>query len=341
MLLGVVRQFSTTKQPHFEFFMAMFFLAFVVVGCIPAGFGLLAMFGRCRVMWRDGRLAVSDLGLFGWRRRMPRAAIRKFAVMAGASSNGRPVTAGPLASMAMLVAEFEKGTPRIVAAGYPREWLEAIAADLSARAGRSQPAPPQVEVSDARTNPSELRDVAEKPADSKVMIQRQSAGIVLEVPPAGLRKGSMGLFPFARLWCLFMVLFTFAMLFGKQGNPAKGSLPVWPFLAGFWAVGLGMMAVAVNLGRRRATLTAGNSGLTVVQTGPFGVKRREFRRGEIAAIRADAGTVEVNHSRVLELQIHPVTGKKVGLFVGRDAGELRWMATELRNALGVAAKMGE
>jgi hypothetical protein len=37
------------------------------------------------------------------------------------------------------------------------------------------------------------------------------------------------------------------------------------------------------------------------------------------------------------LQIHPVTSKKVGLFAGRDAGELRWMATELRKALGVGA----
>jgi hypothetical protein len=149
MLPGVVRQLSTSKQPGFEYFMAAFLLAFLAGGCIPAGFGFLVMFGRCRVMWRDGRLTVSDsVGLFGWRRRMPRAAIRKFAVTAGASSNGRPVTTGPLAAMAMLFAEFEKGKPRILAAGYPREWLEAIAADLSARAGRSQPAPPQVEVSD-------------------------------------------------------------------------------------------------------------------------------------------------------------------------------------------------
>ena len=98
-----------------------------------------------------------------------------------------------------------------------------------------------------------------------------------------------------------------------------------------------MMAGAINLGKRRATLTAGKSGLIVVQTGPFGVKRREFRRDEIAAIRADASNVEVNHTRLVELQIHPVTGKKLGLFVNRDDAELRWMATELRNALGVPA----
>jgi hypothetical protein len=339
MLPDMVRQLSNSKQPGFEYFIVAFLLAFLAGGCIPAGFGFLAMFGRCRVMWRDGRLTISDsVGLLGWRRRMPRGAIRKFAVTAGASSNGQPVTTGPLAAMAVLVAEFEKGKPRIVVAGYPREWLEAIAADLSARAGRSQPAPPQIEVVDARENPPQFRDVAEKPADSKVAVQRNTASIVLEVPPAGLSKGSMGLFPFACLWCLFMAAFTYAVLFGKQAHPANGSLPVWPFLVVFWAMGLGMMATAVNLGRRRATLTAGHSGLAVVRSGLFGVKRREFRRGDITGIRAGPSNVMVNHARVPELQIHLVAGKKVGLFAGRDAAELRWMAVELRNALGMTAQ---
>ena len=99
-----------------------------------------------------------------------------------------------------------------------------------------------------------------------------------------------------------------------------------------------MMAGAVHLGRRRATLTTGKSGLIVVQTGLFGVKRREFRREEIAAIRADDSNVKVNDTCLVELQIHPVTGKEIGLFFNRDAEELRWMSTELRNALGVPAK---
>ena len=341
MFLEMLRTISTSKQPGFEYFMLAFLLVFVVVGCFPAGIGFLIMFGQCRVRWRDGRLTVSEfVGPFGWRRRMPRSGIRKFSVKSGGvTSNGKPVTTGPLASMAMLLAEFEKGRPRIVAMGYPREWLEEMAKELSARAGRTQPAPPQVEVSDERENPPQFQDVAEKPADSKVVLQRHVGSIVLEVPAAGLRKGSMGLFPFACLWCLFMAVFTFGTVVGKKVQVRdKDFWTVFLSLGGFWAIGLSMMAAALNMGRRRATLTAGASGLTVVQTGPFGVKRREFRPGEIIAIRADASNVEANHSRVIELQIHPMAGKKVGLLVGRDAGELRWMATELRNALGVAAK---
>ena len=178
-----------------------------------------------------------------------------------------------------------------MAAGYPQEWLEALAAELSARAGRSQPESPRVEVVDGRTNAPAPGDVVDKPADSKVVVHRNVASLVLEVPPAGLRKGSMGLFPFACFWCLFMAVFTAAVVFGKQANSAKGALPPWPFLAVFWSVGLGMMAAAVNLGRRRATFTAGKSGLTVTQSGPFGVKRREFRRGDVAAICTGAAAL--------------------------------------------------
>jgi hypothetical protein len=320
--------------------MVAFLLVFMIVGCFPAAYGFLMMFGRCRISWHDGRLTVSDLvGPFGRRRRMPRTAIRKFAVKAGVERNGQSVTTGPLASMAMLVAEFENGKPRVVALGYPREWLEAIATELSGYASRTQPATPKVEVVDLQATPPQFQDVAEKPAASKIVLQRNAASIVLEVPPAGLRKGSMGLFFFSIAWCAFMTVFTSGML--KQARAAKSDWQSLIFIGTFWAVGLGMMAGAVNLGRRRATLTAGKSGLTIVQSGPFGTKRREFRREEIAAVRADTSNVEVNNRRVLELQIHPVTGKKVGLLVNREADELRWMATELRNALGVPAKQGE
>src|ERR1017187_5805410 len=74
--------------------MIVFLVGFVVTGCVPAFYGLLVMFGRCRERGRDGRLTVSDsVGPFGWRRRMARAAIRKFEVKnAGVSSNGPTVT---------------------------------------------------------------------------------------------------------------------------------------------------------------------------------------------------------------------------------------------------------
>ena len=48
--------------------------------------------------------------------------------------------------------------------------------------------------------------------------------------------------------------------------------------------------------------------------------------------------MEVNDLPILELQVHPAVGNKVGCFAGRDAQELLWMATELRRALKVPAR---
>jgi hypothetical protein len=218
--------------------------------------------------------------------------------------------------------------------------LEAVATDLSARAAGTQSAAPRVEVRLAGRTLSEGDDLVRQPEGSKVVMQRGNASIVLEVPPAGLRHGTMSLFPFAAGWCVITALFTFALIFGHT-DPAQPPRQAWigpVVLVVFWMAGAATLGLAINLGRRRATLQAGNSGLTVVQTGPFGVKRREFRRAEIAAIRADDSNVESNGRRLLELQIHSVTGRKVGLFVNRDAEELQWMAAELRKAVGVAAR---
>jgi hypothetical protein len=135
-----------------------------------------------------------------------------------------------------------------------------------------------------------------------------------------------------------MAIFTYFMLFATHQISDGGEVPLVIFIVAFWAIGAGLMAGAINMGKRQAVITAGKSGLTVTESGLFGQKRREFRREDVAAIRADASGMKVNDVDLIELQIHPVTGKKAGLFVGRDDDELRWMATELRKALGVPAK---
>ena len=95
------------------------------------------------------------------------------------------------------------------------------------------------------------------------------------------------------------------------------------------------------MGRRRATLSVESGALRVTQTTLFGTKQREWRLREIAAIRADASGMAVNNVPIIELQIHPRVGKKAGFFAGRDEQELRWLATELRHALNVPARVSE
>ena len=77
--------------------------------------------------------------------------------------------------------------------------------------------------------------------------------------------------------------------------------------------------------------------LRVAQDDLFGAKRRSWRREELAAICAGASGMAVNDVPIIELQVHPVSGKQTGFFAGRDERELRMMATELRQALKLPA----
>jgi hypothetical protein len=323
---------------------ALFMIPFVLGGLIPFCVGVLIICGRSRVEWRNKRLSVVEYaGPIRWRQRLPRTAIRKFKVSFGGTKvNDRPVTSGPFAELASLVAEFEHGQPRMVVMGYPRDWLQALAQDLSGRVGASAASlnAPTVEVVDAKEDQPQFRDQLEKPAGSKVRITTGVNGPVIEIPPAGLWKGSKGLLAFGIFWCLFMVVFTGFFLFTNQKDSQGVPGGVWLFIAAFWLIGLGLLAGAVNMGRRRATLRVEKSGLRVTQTNLFGIKSREWRREAIAALRADASGMAVNDVPILELQIHPVTGKKAGFFAGRADDELRWLATELRRALNVPAQRG-
>ncbi len=98
-----------------------------------------------------------------------------------------------------------------------------------------------------------------------------------------------------------------------------------------------MLATSLSLARRRATLTCASRALTVEQQGLFGKKVRQWRPGEIAAVRAGPSGMAVNNQPLFELQLHPANGRKVGLLTGRPEPELRWLASELRQALGVPA----
>jgi hypothetical protein len=339
-LIESIQRVAESEQRGFEYSSIVFLLLFVVVGSFPAWIGLFLLAGRCRVDWRNNRLSVLEYaGPIRWRRRMPRGPVHKFKVKFGMATNDKPVTSSPLAELGALTAEFEQGKPRVLVLGYPRDWLEALGKDLSARVGSSLSTvgAPAVEVVDETANDPRFADVTEKPVDSSVTVEHSASGLLMIVPPAGLRKGSMGFFSFAIIWCLFMAVFTGLVVLSKSSGKADNFWVFGLFISAFWLIGLSMLAVAINMGRRKATLSIDGDGLALNQVSLLGTKNWQWPRGAIAAVRADASGMEVNERPVTELQIHPVAGKKVGFFAGRDEAELRWMATELRRGLNVPA----
>jgi hypothetical protein len=317
----------------------LFQVPFLLVGAVPLTLGLLVLFGRCRVEWRNGRVRSAEvLGPFWWTRRLPPKPLRRLTVVA-TPSGGSPAPPRGLQELAALFAEYESGPRRIVALGYPREWLLALARELEILAGARgvTDSPVEVEVVE-RWSPEDdaEAEVTEQPRHSRVGLEERSSGLRLTVPPAGLWRGSKGMFFFALVWCAFVAAFTVGAARAGFEHDGPSWMPVL-VISVFWLFGLGLLTFAINMGRRTAVISAEDGRLQVEVRGLFGVTRREWGPGELTAIRADSG-FEVNDRPVLELQIHPLDGKKWGMLAGRDEDELRWMATRLRRALALPAR---
>jgi hypothetical protein len=187
----------------------------------------------------------------------------------------------------------------------------------------------------------EVETIPARPPGSPIEVKHFEDGISITVPPAGLWKGSRGLFGFGVLWCGFMTVFSSMFLFiGVKAQDVQGGDKLWIFVLFvivFWSVGIGLLLGGINMGRRQAGLAVAGGTLMVLQTGIFGKKQREWPLSDIEAICVGPSGMEVNGVPVMQLQIHDADGKKLGLLAGRTDEELEWMAHELRVAAGVSA----
>ena len=177
------------------------------------------------------------------------------------------------------------------------------------------------------------------PQSTAIRIERFADGVTIEVPAAGLWKGTHGLFAMAVLWNGIMAPLTLclggAFLGGQQvqkGNEAVWVLPL--VLSLFWVIGIVLLLISINMGRRRAALAVTGGSLMVLKTGLFGTKQRRWEPGEVEAVRVGPSGMEVNEVPVLELQILG-GGGKFSLLAGRSDDELNRVARALRRALRV------
>jgi hypothetical protein len=318
-------------------------IPFAVVGCIPMALGLFIFAGRSVIELRHGQLRVIELaGPIRWSRSRPAGSVARFVLKASAPNQTAPPWLAQAGIMSGLTAEFRDQKPLVIAPGYPHAWTAALAAELSRRCAAATPSqvlqrqPVPVDVVEMSGDQTEIKPVErlDQPADSDIVLEATGDGVVLTIPPPGVWRGSKGLLFFGLFWCGFMTLFTAIMMFTGERAP-------WPlllFLAGFWAIGLALLAGAVNMGRRRATFAVRADGLRIEQTGLFGAKKAEWSRDQIASICAGPSGMEVNEKPVFELQIHPKVGKKAGFLAGRNDAELQWLAAVLRQALDVPSK---
>jgi hypothetical protein len=301
----------------------------------------LVIFGRCCVEWRGGQLRCTEiLGPLRWTRRLPCKPLARLEISVATSShNNGP--AKPVENFSGIAAIYQDGSKKLVVLGYPKTWLQEVAEELKTYISGSDMASPDMEIVEqiaGHEAEPEDEEMPPLPPGSRLLVEERGTGVRITIPPAGLWRGSKGLLFFAFLWCGFMTVFTSIFLFADKKS-AEG--PVWVFVVfiiGFWAIGAGLLLGAINMGRRSAEITADSSGLSILTKNIFGVKQREWRRGDIAAIRSDASGMEVNDRPVIELQIHPVGAKKAGFLAGSDEVELSWLAARLRRSLSVSSR---
>lgn len=324
---------------------AMFGVPFFIVGLIPMGIGFFILFGHTQIMCGNGMIkTVERAGPLWWTQKRKVAGLERLLVAlpthkmeTSRPSNGRTTTL----NLATLMAEFSDSKPLQLAVGYPPEWLRFAADQLAARCavpfqtGAMPQRIPKVETVQGDALAIENDTVEAQPSGSKIRCEQGNGRQLFVIPPAGLVKGSKGLFVFAVIWCVFIGTIAGFFLFGKH-NESEFWIPLMFFLV-FLSIGVGMLLGAIQMGRRRAILSAGRDGVSIVVAGIFGTKRLDWTPQQIRFIRTGPSGMEMNNQPVIELQIHTDDGKKKGFLAGRDVDELKWLATRLRQEVAVPA----
>jgi hypothetical protein len=256
-----------------------------------------------------------------------------------------------------LTAKMKDGSQFPVAVGYPSELLQRLGEELS----RQVEADISVALPTIRRNPEERTEhvhdrptirlveasetgdeveasvVPDQPINSKAIIERRPFGMTIEIPPAGVWKGSHGLMFMAVLWNGF-VSFAVMMAVLVMAGVLEGEGDAEPWVMGlalvpFVAVGIWMLLTAINMGRRHASIATADDMIMIVHHSIFGKTTREWKADEIDEIRCGHSGMEVNDVPVNELQIIPFTENKFGCLSQLENDELGWIAAELNHAL--------
>jgi len=319
-----------------------FTLLFVVAALLPFAMGMFMLCGRTRLVVNRDWLRVTELAMFfRWSRRVKLADVKALQVAAANEKNPGGTAAAPgFAKLGALGASLRNQKTMLLLIGYPRDWLNPIAEELSGLI-QLKGSPVTIEQIEPTRGGSPVRndEIEQQPASSNARLTATAGSVELDLPSKGFWKESGGLLVFSGLWCGFMVVFTSVMGVStfKSHTHLSAELGLLAFLAVFWAVGLGMALLAVHLGTRRWTVKADDRHLEATVRSAVRSRSWHWDASDIRELVVGDSHVEVNNRRLQELQVHPRAGKKTGLLRGRDPEELAWTATKLRRVLKVAA----
>lgn len=300
------------------------------------------------VVSRDQILCIERCGLLKWRRRIPTSTIEQIQVQSSfeVTTNGsRQIH--HFENLSLLMAKMAGDKTRLLVLGYPRDWVLGLANELAGRLNRElahipDPSLRVIDIEEVLPNSLGSADRHEQPASSPIIREEIPGGFSLLVPAPGVWKGSAGLFTFSLFWCGFMTLFTAFVIFFLTSGDIDDKRVFWIFPAfsvAFWAIGIGMMLAAINMGRRQAVIAVTHGELKLMQSSLFGTSRKEWLLSELQTVQLGPSGMSVNDVPVLQLHIREQNGGKYGLLTGRDEAELEWIATLLRQNIPAVQRL--
>jgi len=134
--LEALRSLWRTAGRHsgfIEWGLLAFVSLFLLVSLEPLGLGLSILFGRARLVVLRDRVVVTEIvGPFRWRRTTRFADIKGLELLGRRVTPGRALTGREVRSSG-LRCRLKNGKLKWLLTGYPRDWLEEIAAEVSAR----------------------------------------------------------------------------------------------------------------------------------------------------------------------------------------------------------------
>lgn len=308
----------------------------VGLGLMVLGIAILANSMSSEIVVGEGMIrAVERIGPIPLRRSRRVGQLTRLVVGKGAmtvTDRNRRTTTTLAGDWTTLHAEVSTGKPFLLLIGYPYEVVRPLADTLAAglslglhTAENGTTAAMEVIEPEAEAPAADIE--IPKPPGTDILLLMQPHGLAISVPPRGLRKGSAGLFFFSLMWNGFMTVMTVATI---RSHPP---VPIYLFMVSFWAIGLGLLAGAIHMGKRKILIAVVNDVLACRTISPFRTSERKVALTDITAIQVGPSGIEVNDRPIMEVQIIPGKGRKIGLLSNRTAEELDWVARVLRQHL--------
>jgi hypothetical protein len=184
-------------------------------------------------------------------------------------------------------------------------------------------------------------------------------GFRFVLTPVGITRAGHGFFWVGLCFCLGITVITASFLLLATGNSDGGvdsfdqlqSLPLlaWVVLGAFWVVSIWAALFGASMGIRSGVIEVAGNSLRVREKKLLSRRQHQWTNNELIAIQTGPSGFSVGRSKktgrsgaagksIQQLHIHLSDGRRLRLFTGRDADELDWISSELRQALNLTHK---